>query len=162
MNISCLKRVFGIKVIHVWVLFLSLSSCMDEAPRTTIPFAPVNFQIDLNGVDHPLKNPLSYKIFTEQDRRSRDDRFGYSGVFVVMNATGTALYVYDLCCPHEKKREITVTPEDNGTAACSLCGSKFVTMYEMVAVENGPSSEPLQKYHVIPVLNHPGTYRVTN
>ncbi len=139
---------------------LSFTGCADELPRQTIPYAPVNIQIDLNGLDHELRNPFAYKVFTEKDRRTDYERFGYSGVLVTSNATGTALYAYDLCCPHEKKREVRVFPEDNGTATCPTCGTVFVTQYGLGTRDKGPSTQPLQCYRVISAA--PGVYRVMN
>lgn len=163
MIVSFLKKTVGVKIVLLLILFLPLSFCADEAPRSTIPFAPVNFLIDLNGLDHSLKSPLSYKIYTEQDRQSNEDRFGFSGLLVAAaNTTETVLYAYDLCCPHEKRRDIKVVPTGNGTAACPACGSTFVTMYGFGTVEEGPASEPLQKYHVLPFPSRLGTYRIIN
>ena len=160
---SFLKKTVVVKIVLLLILFLPLSFCADEAPRSTIPFAPVNFLIDLNGLDHSLKSPLSYKIYTEQDRQSNEDRFGFSGLLVAAaNTTETVLYAYDLCCPHEKRRDIKVVPTGNGTAACPACGSTFVTMYGFGTVEEGPASEPLQKYHVLPFPSRLGTYRIIN
>lgn len=156
------KRSVVFKLALVLFLSMSLGACKDETPRATIPFAPVSFQIDLNGLDHPLKNALSYKTFTEQDRRSGEDRFGYSGVLVVSDATGTSLYAYDLCCPHEKRRETKIVPNDDGTAECPVCGSMFVTLYGRGTVEKGPGTEPLQRYRVIPLAVHPGMFQVVN
>lgn len=160
---SFLKKTVGVKVALLLVLFLPLSFCAEEAPRATVPFAPVSFLVDLNGLDHSLNSPLSYKVYTEQDRRSDEDRFGFSGLLVVSaNTTETVLYAYDLCCPHEKRRDIKVVPGDNGTAACPACGSMFVTLYGFGAVEAGPASEPLQKYRIIPFPSRAGAYRVMN
>ncbi|MGI6572717.1 MAG: hypothetical protein ACOX19_04705 [Fermentimonas sp.] len=148
------------KVSLFWLGLLSFTSCTNELPRQTIPYAPVNIQIDLNGLDHELRNPLAYKVFTEKGRRTDVERFGYSGVLVTSNADGTAMYAYDLCCPHEKKREVRVVPEDNGTATCSTCGTVFVTLYGLGTPEKGPSTQPLQCYRVISIA--PGMYRVVN
>ena len=51
-----------LRILHLLPLFLSLLTCSDEAPHDSIPFAPVNFQIDLKVLDHSLQNPLTYKI----------------------------------------------------------------------------------------------------
>ena len=154
------------KAFTLLLLLLWLPFCSDDAPRQTVPFAPVNFQLDLNGLDHSLKNSLSFKIFTEQDRRTDNDRFGYSGVLVISgmgvttDVTGTNFYAYDLCCPHEKNRKSTIIPEEDGTATCATCGSEFVTMYGLGTPQKGPATESLQRYRVIPTQY--GTYRVVN
>ncbi len=157
---SSWKESLFFKVSLLWLGLSLFTSCADESPRQTIPYAPVNVQIDLNGLDHVLRNPLSYKVFTEKERRTDDERFGYSGVLVTSNADGTVLYAYDLCCPHEKKRGVRVVPEDNGTAMCPTCGTVFVTLYGLGTPEKGPACRPLQRYRVI--LTAPGVYRVVN
>ncbi len=154
------KESLFFKVFLLWPSLLLSIGCADELPRQTVPYAPVNVQIDLNGQDHTLRNPLAYKIFTEKDRRTDDERFGYSGVLITSNADGTVLYAYDLCCPHEKKREVRVAPEDNGTATCPTCGTVFVTLYGLGTPEKGPATRPLQCYRVISTA--PGVYRVVN
>lgn len=146
----------------MFVLLISFSFCTDESPRSTVPFAPVRFQIDLNGLDHTLKNPSSFKIFTEQDRRSQDDRFGYSGVFIVSHPTGGVPFAFDLCCPHEKIRTIKVVPNNDGFATCLSCGSVFETFYGFGTVKEGPSSEPLQRYSVYALPLQPEAFQVTN
>ncbi|MDR0421798.1 MAG: hypothetical protein LBH72_02160 [Proteiniphilum sp.] len=111
-----------------------------------------------------MKNPLSYKIFTENDRRLPADRFGYAGVLVVSDATGV-LHAFDLCCPREDSRQVAVVPDYegggyNGKVRCASCGSVFVTMFGFGSVESGPSTEPLQRYRVI--LLQDGSSRVVN
>lgn len=133
-----------------WIIlcfFLGVS-CADEAPRFTIPFAPVNFRIDMNGHDHMLKNPLAYKIFTEKDRRNEYDRVGFSGLLAVSDVSGSSIFVYDLCCPFEADKHITVTPTSDGKAVCKTCGSTYITMYGLGTSESGPSKKPLQQYNV--------------
>ncbi len=157
---SSLKESLFFKVSLLWLGLLLFTGCADQVTRQTIPYAPVNIHIDLNGLDHTLRNPLAYKVFTEKDRRTDDERFGYSGVLVTSNADGTILYAYDLCCPHENKREVRVVPEDNGTATCLTCGTVFVTQYGLGTRDKGPSTEPLQRYRIEPFA--PGVYRVVN
>ncbi|MDR2815574.1 MAG: Rieske 2Fe-2S domain-containing protein [Proteiniphilum sp.] len=149
---------------RILLIFLIVTSCGEETPRRTVPFAPVNFRIDPNGYDIELNSPLSCKVFTEKGRRLDTDRFGYAGVLAVSDATGI-LYAFDLCCPHEDNRLVTVVPDYeghgyNGKVKCALCGSVFVTMFGLGNVESGPSAEPLQRYNVI--LLQDGSYRAVN
>ena len=147
------------------VIILLVSSCGEEAPRQTVPFASVNFRVDPNSYDPILNNPHTYKIFTEEERRLPSDRFGYAGVLVVSDARGD-LHAFDLCCPHEDSKRIVVNPEYeesggyNGKVKCVSCGSVFVTMFGLGSVESGPSTEPLQRYKVLPLQD--GSYRVVN
>ncbi len=151
------------RIVFLLILLIGIS-CGNEAPRQTIPFAPVNFRVDPGGADHQLKNEQSYKIFTGNEAHPSSDRFGYAGVLVVTDAKA-ALHAFDLCCPHEDNKKIVVDPDYegkgyNGKVKCSSCGSVFVTMFGIGNVESGPSTEPLQRYSVI--LLQDGSYRVVN
>lgn len=132
--------------------------CTDRTDEFTIPFAPVNYTIDLQGYDHELNNPLSYKIFTGKDRRLDTDRFGFAGLLVVADATGNTLFAYDLCCPYEDNKEIIVIPVNDGRAHCPSCGSIFITHYGQGSVATGPASQPLQRYRV--TLLYQGVFRI--
>jgi len=147
-------------VIIALSLLFTFAACVDETDRSTIPFAPVNFTVDLLGYDHILNNALSYKVFTEKDRRVDSDRFGFAGLLVVADATGNTLFAYDLCCPYEDSKSIKVLPGDEGKVKCPSCGSVFATMYGQGNVVSGPASQSLQRYRVIPL--HPGVYRLSN
>ena len=148
------------KIVSILCFILLGFSCSDETPRFTVPFAPVNFRVDVGGLDHQLNGALSYKVFTENDVRTQLDRLGYGGLLLVRDHQASALFAYDLSCPYEDQRNITLTPSDDGKAVCKTCGSVFVTMYGLGSVEAGPSQEPLQRYSVIPQSN--GVFIVRN
>ena len=148
-----------IGVILLW-FFVFVFSCVDESSHLTIPYAPVSFRIELTGPDYLLRTPLSFITFSEKEKRLPSDRLGYAGLLVVSDATGSALYAYDLCCPHEDSKVIKVIPESNGSAVCPQCKSVFVTMYGQGSVVSGPAGESLQKYTVIPLQS--GSYSITN
>ncbi|MDD2327558.1 MAG: hypothetical protein PHZ13_04480 [bacterium] len=144
------------------ILFFLLAmvlSCGEEPYRNSIPFAQVNFLIDLNGPDYVLGNQLEYKILLENDRRRPEDRMGYAGLLVVAGAYGK-LYAYDCCCPYEKSREIRVEPDSDGYAKCPRCGSLFVTIYGLGSPVRGPATESLQIYRVMPLQE--GIFRIIN
>lgn len=146
------------------LIFLFTFACGEEMSRQTIPMAQVYFRIDPMSYDDELKNPDSYKIFKEANRRFDTDRFGFAGVLVVTDAYG-GLHAFDLCCPHEDKKLVVVSPEYDGhaydgTVKCTSCGSVFITMFGLGSVESGPSVEYLQRYNVTPLSD--GSYRITN
>lgn len=157
--------------ILLFVVLFVVTACEDEEAHLTVPFSPVSFRIDLNGRDYKLKAPLSFLLFTEKDRTLPSDRFGFGGLLVVSDAMGSALYAYDLSCPHEDSRGVQVVPADDGKAVCPSCGSVFITSFgytngdgSMVgfgSVDAGPATEPLQRYWVMP-LRDEGSYRITN
>lgn len=147
-------------VVVLLLFLLPFVACVDEAEEFTIPMAPVNFEIHRASYDVELRNALAYKVFTETDRRRDTDRFGYAGLLVVTDVTGSTLFAYDLCCPYEDNKSIKVVPEGDGKAECPSCGSAFVTMYGQGSVVKGPARQPLQRYPVIPIYQD--TYRISN
>ena len=161
------------KTVVTVLLILILLSCEDKSPRSSVPYAPVNFTLQLNSYDNILNNPLTYKVYLEKDRRLPTDRFGFSGLLVVTDATGDAIYAYDLCCPVESRKNVTVIPQNNGKAECPECGSVFITIYGsfipgmgMVGLgspESGPAATnnlPLKSYNIMPLQN--GEFRIFN
>lgn len=140
------------------VTLLPAGSCVDEAPRFTIPYARVFFQIDVNGLDSDLTF-FSHKTFTHG--RTVGEQTGYGGL-LIFRTTGGGILAYDLCCPHEDDREIKVRPSDNGKAVCPKCGTVFVTMYGLGTPESGPAAEPLQSYAVRRNFQREGVFVVTN
>lgn len=149
-----LKRVFAI-----FLLLVLVFSCGEESFRNTIPYAPVSFIIHPDGMDHELRNPLTFKIYTEEERRLPDDRMGYAGLLVVTGSDGE-IYAYDRCCPYEDNRKVTVEPQEDGKARCPVCGSLFVTIYGLGSPVSGAATESLQNYRVIPLQD--GTFRIIN
>ena len=140
------------------IALLSVLSCADEAPRFTVPYSRVFFQIDINGLDSDLSF-FDYKLFPQG--RTIGEQAGYGGLLVFRTAEG-AIFAYDLCCPHEDNRDIKVKPTDNGKAVCPKCGSTFVTMYGLGSVESGPSKEPLQSYTVRSNFQREGVFVIIN
>lgn len=152
------KNILSLIILNVFLL-----SCEDQIPNNNIPNSPVNFNLMLNSRDNILKNGLAYITFIEKDRRLDSDRFGYGGLLVVTNNTGSAIYAYDLACPYEGEKNIKVEPSDIGKAKCNECGSVFVTIYGseipgrgMVGfgtAESGPAASEkisLKSYNVLP------------
>lgn len=151
------------RYLAVTIIFLFILSCLDDTPLLTIPFAPVNFTIDLGGQDYSLKVGMSYKIFTEP--RVDSDRLGYAGLLIVADVTGSTVFAYDLCCPYEDNRNIRVVPLGDGKVKCPVCNSVFITMFGYSGFgfgtpEKGPSKEPLQSYRVI--QSNRGVYSIVN
>lgn len=162
-----MKKYFLSLVLLLFIFF----SCDDQIPHNNIPNAPVNFTLMLNSRDNILKNWLAHKTFTEKDRRLDSDRFGYGGLLVVTDNTGSSIFAYDLSCPYEGKKNILVTPKDDGKAECEECGSVYTTIYGssipgrgMVGLGNavyGPAAKEkisLKPYNVM--LLHQDEFRV--
>ncbi|MBF6596797.1 MAG: hypothetical protein ITF98_01035 [Fermentimonas sp.] len=155
------------------ILIVYLVSCDDQIPSYNIPNSAVSFNLMLNSRDNILKNGLAYVTFTEKDRRLDSDRFGYGGLLVVTDNTGSAIYAYDLACPYEGKKNILIEPGDIGKVKCNECRSVFITIYGsqipgrgMVGfgtAESGPAAKErisLKSYNVLPLQY--GEFRIFN
>lgn len=141
----------------VVLLFVVLTSCITEEPKFTIPYAPVRFSVDLNGVDSDMY-PLSYKIFTRP--RAINENVGYGGLLIFRNHENK-IFAYDLCCPHEDDKNIRVKMVDNISAQCEVCGSLFEVMSGLGIKQSGVSSENLQRYRV-DTSRRTGAYMIRN
>ncbi|MDR0799892.1 MAG: hypothetical protein LBN18_09060 [Dysgonamonadaceae bacterium] len=113
-------------------------SC-DDRTVSTIPYATVRFELDLNFQDNALKAKLAYKTFTATNPNS-DERFGYAGLLIV-NGIGEGLvnlYAYDLACPVEVPERVRIQPNASGlTAHCPKCGSVFDIAYGRGTPQSG-------------------------
>ncbi|MDO5664376.1 MAG: hypothetical protein Q4G63_03840 [Bacteroidia bacterium] len=142
----------------IFTVSLLIASCVNEAPRFTIPYSRVFFQIDVNGLDSDLSF-FGSKTFTQG--RTIGEQIGYGGLLVFRTTEGD-IFAYDLCCPYEDNREVKVKPTDNGKAVCSKCGSVYITMYGLGTAESGSSNQSLQTYTVRKNLNREGVFVITN
>lgn len=133
------------KRIFICLVVLLAMSC-NKVNVSNVPYAPVYFKVHLTGIDHDLVGSLKHKEFTSA--RSGGERVGFSGIFVVCGHDSKTYYAYDLCCPHEAKNNIKVTPSDSGTAECPKCGTVFDIAWGVGQPTSGPSEFPLQRYDV--------------
>lgn len=145
----------------VWLIILSLfllSGCKTEEHFSNFPFAPVNFMIDLNGLDSDL-HELSYKIFHQG--RFFQEHVGLGGLLVFRNTAGEII-AFDLSCPHEASKEIRVKPNDFWKAECPACGSSFDMLNGLGSPVSGPSKSYLKKYNASPNFHQKGQYLIKN
>lgn len=131
-----------IKFILIISLLLSLFSCVKEEEIYTIPYAYVNFKININGLDSDLTH-FSYKTFTEG--RTIGESTGFAGLLIFRDSNGD-IFAFDLCCPHERSKDVRIVPSDNGEATCPICKRKYIFWTGTGHCVQGGS--PLQKYAV--------------
>lgn len=132
------------KTIYIFsCLLLSLVSCEDSNDDSSIPNFPVYLERNINLEAIELRSIGGYKVFLKEERIG--DAFGYGGI-VVFYGYDEIYSAYDLCCPHEKKREIRALPNDVGQCVCPTCGSTFNIGYGIGNCVAGPASEGLKKY----------------
>ena len=128
-----MKRIFFCLVV------LLVMSC-NKVNVSNVPYAPVNLTLDLRYQDKDLVGLLNFKEITQ--RRNA----GFSGVLVV-SGYEDKYYAFDLCCPHEANKNITVEADNTGYATCPKCG----TIYEIglgTGTPNGVSEYALTRYQV--------------
>lgn len=156
------------RISHIFIIFCILiffSSCSKEEEKYKIPWAQVNYTINLEGADHELKNPTATKTYTASQLAGR--YVGYSGLLVVCGLKtysngAPILYVYDLCCPNEGMKDIHIIPASDGlTAKCPKCNSEFDIISGIGNVNSGPSEEGLQRYQAIPENPYNGRYSIS-
>lgn len=138
-----------------FILFLlAFLSCAKEETRISLPYAPVNFKIDV------IADKIDFFGYATFERpRLMGEFTGYSGLLVFRNQDGT-LFAYDLCCPHEKNKYITVKPNTIGEAVCPVCGSVYEIWTGLGNVKSGAGTQPLQTYRVLPISE--SVYRIQN
>ena len=132
------------------LLILSVCSC-SKFEESDIPYAPVYLEIDLRFGDNDLVGIYNHKSITKA--RTAGEKTGYSGVLVVCGIDSygnTTYFAFDLCCPHEAKRNIIIEPNNAGTATCPECGTEYdIAAYGGTgAPVKGAPKYPLRRYAV--------------
>lgn len=132
------------------LLVLLVCSC-SQFEESDIPYAPVYLNIDLRFQDKDLVGIYNHKSITKA--RIAGEKTGYSGVLIVCGIDSygnTTYFAFDLCCPHEAKRDIIIEPNNAGTATCPECGTEFdIAAYGGTgAPVKGVSKYPLRRYAV--------------
>lgn len=150
--------------ISLIILSISFLACGSEEADNIIPVSQVAFKVNVNAQDKELTTAMATKTFTQP--RLAGEYTGYSGLLIVCSAnpiTGSIyqLYAYDLCCPHEKQMQVKVTPNTDGTAKCSKCGSVFDIISGVGNVKSGPSKENLQRYTARYSNGEPGVFYIS-
>lgn len=146
-------------------LLVIISSCSKEEEKYKIPWAQVNYTIDLNAADNILNNPTATKTYPSSQYAGR--YVGFAGLLVVCGPYkydngAPILYVYDLCCPNEGTRDAVIIPSTDGlTAKCSKCNSEYDIISGIGNVKSGPSQESLQRYQAIPESPNNRKYNIS-
>lgn len=140
------------------LLVLLVCSC-SKFEESDIPYAPVYLNIDLRFQDKDLVGIYNHKSITKA--RIAGEKTGYSGVLIVCGIDSygnTTYFAFDLCCPHEAKRDIIIEPNNAGTATCPECGTEFdIAAYGGTgAPVKGVSKYPLRRYAVSSNSNSSG------
>lgn len=132
------------------LLILLACSC-SKFEESDIPYARVYLEIDLRYNDKDLVGLYNHKSITTP--RTAGEMTGYAGVLVACGIDSygnTAYFAFDLCCPHEAKRNIIIEPNNTGTATCPECGTEYdIAAYGGTGTPvKGISKYPLRRYAV--------------
>lgn len=135
----------------VFCLFaLFASSCREEegGVSSSIPYAPVALQLELNSpLGRPLAAPGGIVLITEPIKAYTS--LGNRGLAIVrpLDALGQEYYAYDLICPYEVYRKDRL--ELNGiNLGCLRCGSQFEVISGIGHPVHGPARERLRQYQI--------------
>ena len=124
------------------IFFSFFSSCTQEMPAITIPYARVNFKIDL------MVDKIDYFNYATFELPRRDgESVGYAGLLIFRNQEGQ-IFAYDLCCPKERSKTVKVVPNSKGEAVCPVCGSVYSVWTGFGNVVSSTTTSSLQKYSV--------------
>lgn len=131
------------------IVFLLTLSC-SKITESDIPLYRVYLTVDLRYEDKELVGALHYKEFTKP--RLPGEAIGYSGILVICG-NDNIYYAFDLCCPHEAKKNIKIAPTDLAvtvTAKCPECGTVYDLSFGNGNPTEGPSKFALRRYTVVP------------
>ena len=132
---------------------ITLFSACRNTDDSSIPDVPVYLNLNLSINYNTFKAPLQYEYFTEKDEASGVYNTGYAGVLVNINMD-SRYCAFDMCCPHEKQKDVRVYPDKSGGwATCEKCGSQFDLVYGYGQVSKGPAKEGLKRYKANPWNN---------
>ena len=141
------QRGRGLNLLSVICTLLSvLSSCDTNLNQINpIPDAPVSYTLNILRDAPSLVVPGNSVSITEPSEYGQ--YIGYSGLLICHGLEEGRYYAFDLCCPHEHKREIRVDV-NMIFATCPVCGSVYDVSFGMGNPIKGESKYPLKRYTV--------------
>ena len=152
------------KKIFILVIGIFIFSCGDNDFKYTVPRAPVDFKVQLNGADNALNSFWGHKRYDKEGNYGYNQYVGYSGLLVFCYGFDESgfpeLNAFDLCCPYEDLVSVRVVANNEGKATCTGCKS----VYDLTSgfPDSGPSKERLQMYPVTRQLPYSGVYYIHN
>lgn len=147
----------------LFCLLISLVCSCSKFEESDIPYAPVYLELDLRFGDKDLVGIYNHKSITKA--RTAEEKTGFSGVLVVCgidNYGNATYYAFDLCCPHEAKKNIIIEADNAGKTICPECGTEYDIGYGTGAPTKGVSQFPLRKYYMTPVSSDRQEWVVRN
>ncbi len=150
-------QLFLFKGLTFLLFFLTLTACDTHTTyRSSVPSYPVNIRINTyEGTYVHFVHIYTYLIVDEKGYhfngqtmpRKETDRFGYAGVVVYIDGSGT-YSAYDMACPHCVKQD-TPVEIDGMLATCPICGEEYDLCTGYATPQKGISNEALRRYDLI-------------
>ena len=150
-------QLFLFKGLTILLFFLTLTACDTHTTyRSSVPSYPVNIRINTyEGTYVHFVHIYTYLIVDEKGYhfngqtmpRKETDRFGYAGVVVYIDGSGT-YSAYDMACPHCVKQD-TPVEIDGMLATCPICGEEYDLGTGYATPQKGISNEALRHYDLI-------------
>jgi len=133
------------RIAPILLLILCLASCEKTQVNVDSPVPRYTVSLTVNiMVDAPILDTQGgYYVIKEP--RKYGEYIGFGGV-VVFHGFDDRFYAYDLCCPHECKREICVEPSMAGIATCPECGSEYDIGFGSGQPTKAPAQYPMRRY----------------
>ena len=130
----------------LFCLLISLVCSCSKFEESDIPYAPVYLELDLRFGDKDLVGIYNHKSITKA--RTAGEKTGFSGVLVVCgidNYGNATYYAFDLCCPHEAKKNIIIEADNAGKAICPECGTEYDIGYGDRSTDKGRIAISIKK-----------------
>lgn len=129
------------------LLFFALVSCKKTELNADSPVPKCTVSLNINIMIDAPQLDTQGGYFVVKEPRKYGEYIGFGGV-VVFHGFDDRFYAYDLCCPHECKREITVEPSMAGVATCKECGSEFDIGFGSGQPTKSPAKHSMRRYTV--------------
>jgi Rieske Fe-S protein len=139
------------RIILILMLLLAAGNSCKNDSNSIIPYVIVEMNI----------NPTNYIELNIPGGAAYFRNEGFGGVLIVNN-WGDELSPYlafDAACTNEVSSSVRVEAQNDGTAICPKCGSKFMIFGSAGMPLKGPARHPLKQYRA---LSSNGRIIVTN
>lgn len=139
----------------LFVLLLPFFSCNDEETANYSVYVKTSY-----SEYQELLYANRCVLYTYDDYYQTNERIGLGGICILRDMERT-LHAFDLACPYERLREVTLTIE-MPRATCSQCGSVFDLTYGLGNCISGPSERSMMEYKNVTDRVNLGYIVVTN
>lgn len=127
------------------IILSCLVSCQKTKVNVDSPVPRCTVSLTINiMIEAPILDTQG-GYFVIKEPRKYGEYIGYGGI-VVFHGFDDRFYAYDICCPHECKREICVESSMAGIAKCPKCGSEFDIGFGSGQPTKAPAEYPLRRY----------------